>query len=68
MRTKAEPEHNDHIVAEAVYCYHQSISTSHNAHRYEHCLLALITEMTDAEKHQFENTVLALTGSSYLMS
>lgn len=56
---------HQHIVAEAIYCYRRSISTSHDAHRYEHCLLALLYEMTDDEKRQYEE---AVSGSSYLVS
>jgi len=50
---------NKNIVAEAVWCYHYSISTSnkHNAIRYEQCLLSLIAEMTDGEKQQYQNLV-----------
>lgn len=49
---------HQHIVAEAVYCYRKSKSQSHDAHRYEHCLLSLIAEMTDGEKREYEEAIL----------
>ena len=46
---------HEHIVAEAVWCYKQSlVAHNHNAIRYEQCLLSLIAEMTDDEKRQYD--------------
>jgi hypothetical protein len=50
---------NENIVAEAVWCHHQSLATAdkHNALRYEQCLHSLINEMTNGEKQQYQNLV-----------
>ena len=47
---------NNNIVAEAMWCHHQSLATAdkHTALRYEQCLYSLISEMTDDEKQQYE--------------
>jgi len=43
---------NENIVAEAVWCHHQSLATAdkHTAIRYEQCLHSLISEMTDEQR------------------
>jgi hypothetical protein len=43
---------NENIVAEAVWCHHQSLTTAdkHTAIRYEQCLYSLISEMTDEQR------------------
>jgi hypothetical protein len=46
---------NNNIVAEAVWCHHQSLATAdkHTAIRYEQCLHSLINEMTEDQRARY---------------
>jgi hypothetical protein len=46
---------NNNIVAEAMWCHHQSLATAdkHTALRYEQCLYSLISEMTEVQRASY---------------